>query len=77
MVHGDGKQSRDFTFVDDVVQANLAAAHAPAEDVTGKVFNIACGGSHSLIDLLDTLSRLLGVVVAPVHTEGRVRRRPE
>jgi UDP-glucose 4-epimerase len=72
MVHGDGKQSRDFTFVDDVVQANLAAANAPAEDVTGKVFNIACGGSHSLIDLLDTLSRLLGVVVAPVHTEGRV-----
>jgi UDP-glucose 4-epimerase len=71
VVHGDGRQSRDFTFVDDVVEANLAAAHAPAEDVTGKVFNIACGGSHSLIDLLETLNRLLGVVVAPVHTEGR------
>lgn len=72
VVHGDGRQSRDFTFVDDVVEANLAAARAPAEDVTGKVFNIARGGSHSLIDLLETLSRLLGVVVAPVHIEGRV-----
>jgi UDP-glucose 4-epimerase len=71
VVHGDGRQSRDFTFVDDVVEANLAAANASAEDVTGKVFNIACGGSHSLIDLLETLGNLLGVVVAPVHTEGR------
>jgi UDP-glucose 4-epimerase len=71
VVHGDGRQSRDFTFVDDVVEANLAAANAPAEDVTGKVFNIACGGSHSLIDLLETLGNLLGAVVAPVHTGGR------
>jgi UDP-glucose 4-epimerase len=71
IIHGDGQQSRDFTFVDDVVQANLAAARAPARAASGGVFNIACGGSHSLLDLLDVLEREMGVSAAPVHTEAR------
>ena len=71
IIHGDGQQSRDFTFVDDVVDANLAAATAPAAAAAGRVFNIACGGSHSLLELLDVLGREMGVSVPPVHTEPR------
>ena len=71
IIHGDGQQSRDFTFVDDVVDANLAAARAPAAAAGGGVFNIACGGSHSLLELLDLLGREMGVSETPVHTEPR------
>lgn len=71
VVHGDGQQSRDLTFVDDVVEANLAAAYAPAQVVTGRVFNIARGGSRSLLELLAVLGRVMGVTIAPVHTEPR------
>jgi len=71
ILHGDGQQSRDFTFVDDVVEANLAAARAPAARAAGGVFNIACGRSHSLLELLEVLGREMGVTVPPVHTEPR------
>ncbi len=71
IIHGDGQQSRDFTFVDDVVEANLAAARAPAEAAAGGVFNIACGGSHSLLELLEVLGREMGLSATPVHTELR------
>jgi nucleoside-diphosphate-sugar epimerase len=71
VVHGDGRQSRDFTFVGDVVEANLAAAAAPAGAVSGRVFNIACGGSHSLLELLEVLGGIIGAEPAPVHTEAR------
>ena len=47
-VHGDGEQSRDFTYIDNVVQANLRAMETPG--VSGEVFNIACGTRHSLLD---------------------------
>ncbi|MBW3575009.1 MAG: NAD-dependent epimerase/dehydratase family protein [Actinobacteria bacterium] len=60
-VHGDGKQSRDFTYIDDVVAANLAAASAPAERCSGKAYNIAGGCAYSLLDLLDILGEILGV----------------
>jgi UDP-glucose 4-epimerase len=71
VVHGDGQQSRDFTYVDDAVEANLAAARAPAAAAAGKVFNIACGGSHSLSELLETLGRILDVDATPAHIESR------
>jgi UDP-glucose 4-epimerase len=71
VVHGDGLQSRDFTYVDDVVEANLAAAAAPADAVGGRVFNVAPGASHTLLDLLRILARLLGVVPDPLHVEPR------
>lgn len=71
VVHGDGRQSRDFTYIDDTVAANIAAATAPAAQASGGIFNIACGNRHSLLDLLAILSRILGVDVAPEHTTSR------
>lgn len=62
-IHGDGQQSRDFTYVDNVVIANLAAAEAPG--VGGQVFNIACGRSHSVIELWETLKIIAGKKVKP------------
>ncbi|CAN5757870.1 SDR family oxidoreductase [soil metagenome] len=70
-VHGDGHQSRDFTYITDVVAANLAAAHASAERCSGKAYNIAGGQAYSLLDLLGILSELLGVDVAPEHAPPR------
>jgi nucleoside-diphosphate-sugar epimerase len=47
-IFGDGEQARDFTYIDNVVAANLAACEAPAENVAGRVFNIGCGQQFSL-----------------------------
>jgi UDP-glucose 4-epimerase len=70
-VHGDGRQSRAFTYIDDVVRANSIVAAAPAEACRGQVYNIAGERSHSLLDLLDALGRILGVEPQPVHNETR------
>jgi UDP-glucose 4-epimerase len=70
-VHGDGKQSRDFSFVSDVVAANVAAADAPAERCSGRVYNVAGGTSHSLLDLLEILGKILRVEPRPMHTAPR------
>lgn len=70
-VHGDGRQSRDFTFVEDVVAANLAAAAAPAAACAGQPYNVGAGGQVSLLELLATLGHLLEVEPRPVHTEPR------
>jgi UDP-glucose 4-epimerase len=71
VVHGDGLQSRDFTHISDVVEANLAAARAPAERCAGRVYNIAGGESCTLLDVLRILGDLLGVVPNPQFTEPR------
>ena len=71
VVHGDGGQSRAFTYIDDVVAANVAASAAPAEACAGQVYNIANEESHSLLELLAVLSRILGVQAKPQHTEAR------
>lgn len=68
-VFGDGNQSRDFCFVDNVVNANLLAAVAP--DAPGKVFNIACGVASSLNDVLALLGDLLGKPVERVYDTSR------
>jgi len=70
-VHGDGTQSRDFTYVDDVVNTNLAAAGALAERCAGNVYNVAGGASWSLLDLLAILGRLLGVRPKPTFASPR------
>jgi UDP-glucose 4-epimerase len=66
-VHGDGHQSRDFTYIDNVVAANLLAAERP--DVTGLTCNIGCGGRFDLLELLDAIAseirRPIGHVFAP------------
>lgn len=68
-IYGDGLQSRDFTYVDDVVQANIAAAsslYAP-----GQVMNIACGNRWSLIDLINSLEKILKLQTRPVFENAR------
>jgi UDP-glucose 4-epimerase len=68
-VHGDGTQSRDFTYIDNVVEANLLAAQAPG--VGGEVFNVGCGERISLLAIVETLERDLGRPLARRHTPGR------
>jgi UDP-glucose 4-epimerase len=71
LVHGDGRQSRDFTYVADTVAATLAAAEAPADLVAGRAFNVACGVSHTVLEVLSLLGELAGVDPRPCHTEAR------
>jgi UDP-glucose 4-epimerase len=71
VIYGDGQQSRDFTFVDDVVAANLAAAEAPAARCSGNVYNIAGGRRHTVLELLTTLGDILEVAPDPEHTDPR------
>lgn len=70
-VHGDGLQSRDFTYVDDVVRANLAAAEAPGTVCSGKAYNVAGGASYSLLELLGFLGDMLDVKPDPVFEGPR------
>ena len=59
IVFGDGEQSRDFTYIDNCVQANLLAA--TNDDIVGDYFNVACGGQFTLNELLDELRNIIGV----------------
>jgi len=68
-VHGDGTQSRDFTYIDNVVEANLLAARAPG--VGGQVFNVGCGDRVSLLAIIEKLEKLLGTRLERRHTPGR------
>jgi len=70
VIYGDGLQSRDFTFVGNVVEGNLLAADAPG--VSGRVFNVAMGGSINLLCLLASINRLLGTEVEPIHADPRL-----
>ena len=63
-INGDGKQSRDFTYVDNVIEANLKACLAPS-DAAGEAFNIAYGGREYLIDIYHTLTEVLGKDIEP------------
>jgi len=68
-IYGDGSQSRDFTFVADVVNANILAAFSPM--AAGQVMNIACGKRCSLIELLDKLDHILDRDTRPVNEAMR------
>lgn len=70
-VHGDGLQTRDFTFVENVVEANLLAAVAPAERVAGRAFNVASGRETSVLDLLALIGRIVGCEIRPTHDAPR------
>jgi UDP-glucose 4-epimerase len=69
-VYGDGKQSRDFTFVANVVDANIAAATADGEPA-GAAVNVACGSSFSLLELLAEIARITGREAEPVFEDPR------
>jgi len=62
-IYGDGRQTRDFTYIDNVVEANLLALSRPG--VGGSVFNIACGDRISLLDLLGEIGRITGRALTP------------
>lgn len=68
-IFGDGLQSRDFTYVSNNVAANMLACRAPA--IAGQVFNIACGESFSLLDLVAGLNDVLGTSIEPVFEPAR------
>jgi nucleoside-diphosphate-sugar epimerase len=59
-IYGDGEQSRDFTYIENVVNANLLAANAPAERVAGKMFNVAMGSRATLNATVEILRRIIG-----------------
>lgn len=63
-INGDGKQSRDFTYIENVIEANLKACLAPHE-AAGEAFNIAYGGREYLIDIYYSLTRALGKNIEP------------
>ena len=69
MVFGDGEQSRDFVFVDNVVQANMLAATVPG--APGRCYNVGCGHQTTLNDLLQILGRLTDQEVKPTYAETR------
>lgn len=69
-INGDGKQSRDFTYIENVVEANLKACLAPHE-VAGQSFNIAYGGREYLINIFYLLTKLLGKEIEPIFGPDR------
>ncbi len=64
-IYGDGKQTRDFTFISDAVAANLAAAVVP--EAVGEVFNIGGGSRVVLLDVLDTMEKVIGKPIERSH----------
>lgn len=69
-IHGDGKQSRDFTYIENVIEANLKACCAP-HNVAGEVFNVAYGGREYLIDIYYSLTKALGKDIQPIFGPSR------
>ena len=68
-VFGDGRQSRDFTYVDNVVEANIAAAAAPK--LSGESVNIAAGNPRTVLDVLEAISKEFGYSLPPAHAPDR------
>ncbi|MBI4835169.1 MAG: SDR family oxidoreductase [Planctomycetes bacterium] len=69
-VHGDGRQSRDFTYVVNVVRANLIAIKARPHSF-GKVFNVACNNAYTILDLIKILNKLMGKNIKPAFLPSR------
>ncbi len=69
VIYGDGLQSRDFTYVQNVVEANLLACTAPG--VGGEAFNVACGDRITVNDMLVGINRILGKEIAPIYEDIR------
>jgi nucleoside-diphosphate-sugar epimerase len=70
IIHGDGEQTRDFTYVANVVDGVLRASHAPS--ISGEVINVATGSRISLNELLATLKRITGSAIEPTYGPPRV-----
>jgi UDP-glucose 4-epimerase len=70
-IHGDGEQSRDFTYIDDAVAGYLAAARAPASRCAGRTYNVAGGAEHSVLELVAALEAIMGADARAVHVDAR------
>ncbi len=70
-INGDGRQSRDFTYIDNVVQANLKAALA-SDEAVGQAYNIAYGGREYLIDVYNSITQALELDIKPIYGPDRV-----
>ena len=70
-IYGDGEQTRDFTFVDNAVYANLRACHAPGENVAGETFNVGCGERISVNQLWHHICDAVGTEVKPEYERAR------
>ena len=71
IVYGDGEQSRDFCYIDNVCEANWLAAHAPAETCAGEAVNIACNAATSLNEILAELKKLMNIEIDAEYTDPR------
>ncbi len=71
IIHGDGKQSRDFTYIENVIEANLKASLA-SKEAAGQAYNIAHGGREYLIDIYWTLAKALGKNIVPIFGPDRL-----
>jgi nucleoside-diphosphate-sugar epimerase len=71
-IYGDGTQSRDFCFIENTVEANLLAASAPADKVSGRVFNVACGEATTLNQVVEILGGIVGKKIPVTYSPGRV-----
>jgi UDP-glucose 4-epimerase len=70
VIYGDGLQSRDFTYIENIVHANLCACVADAQ-AHGQAINIASGSSYTLLELIEELNAILGTSIEPLHQPGR------
>jgi UDP-N-acetylglucosamine/UDP-N-acetyl-alpha-D-glucosaminouronate 4-epimerase len=70
-VYGSGEQTRDFTYVANVVAGNMLASTSPINRVGGEVFNLAAGGQTSINTLIDMLQEIIGGDLAPIHAPPR------
>jgi nucleoside-diphosphate-sugar epimerase len=69
IIYGDGEQSRDFTFVQNVVDANILACHSNIS--SGEVINIACGENFTLNHLVSTLNQIIGTKIKPEYVQAK------
>ena len=71
-IYGDGRQSRDFCYIDNTVEANLKAGSAPAAEVSGRMVNVACGVATTLNEVVGLLGDVLGKKIPISYEPGRV-----
>jgi nucleoside-diphosphate-sugar epimerase len=69
-IYGDGEQSRDFTYIDNAVEANLLACKSKTVG-RGEVINVACGERYTLNELVAALNEILGTEISPIYTESK------
>lgn len=71
LINGDGQHSRDFTYIDNAVQANILSLFTPDKNAVNQVYNIACGHQTSLLELFEILRKEAGSSIQPIHGPER------